>query len=544
MIFFRKKRTSASHGEKEESDVTRKPENGVDQFAVAIQALSLEQSDEAWARQMQIELDEQLAKQIHDHYNRDRKHEKSLVRVNKQVESTCIGKAWKLVENILSISTGENKIHPIAVDDMVFIAERMFLAQLDFANKNKPTVVDLGYHYTKYENMNFIKTDGLLSRPERQARNISSSFNGASCGEGIYTGSDSISFQSYGDCGLIVARLKGIEGNLHQGSCQSDSSRYGTVLLLKRSQQCLPLFQFDKSLTKDPSTSSLVREVFKKCQQVVDKFFNDDVVIPPYDEAQAMGEVEQQHHPGHEIAPESPKRRPPMLQPVSSRTKRKISYQAPMQLDLRPKFSVFSILSESNRGNIDDIECAICLSLLATDSSPSEIMCLNLCHHMFHVNCAQRVIMETNKCPLCRCVLDEPKGTMPSGTMSVKFDPKLTCPGFPAGTIVIKYVITPGVQLSYHDNPGQKHGGADRTAYVPDTAEGRKLLVRLEYAFSRGLTFRVGTSLTTRMANSVTWASIHHKTQVSGDLHGFPDARFLSNCNSELDALGVPQGVL
>ena len=93
-------------------------------------------------------------------------------------------------------------------------------------------------------------------------------------------------------------------------------------------------------------------------------------------------------------------------------------------------------------------------------------------------------------------------------------------------------------------NPGLPFAGASRIAYLPDNAEGRRLLKRLEYAFSKGLTFTVGTSLSTGQGDVVTWASIHHKTSISGGAHGFPDPSYFYNCNDELDAVGVPSADL
>ena len=89
-------------------------------------------------------------------------------------------------------------------------------------------------------------------------------------------------------------------------------------------------------------------------------------------------------------------------------------------------------------------------------------------------------------------------------------------------------------------NPGSNFIGATRIAYLPDNADGRRLLKRLEYAFSKGLTFTVGTSLSTGQGNVVTWASVHHKTSISGGSHGYPDPSYFYNCNDELDSLGVP----
>jgi deltex-like protein len=136
--------------------------------------------------------------------------------------------------------------------------------------------------------------------------------------------------------------------------------------------------------------------------------------------------------------------------------------------------------------------------------------------------------------------LGKPQGTMPSGNMIVEWRSDLTCHGYLPGSFMIRYIIGTGIQKEYHEEPGTIHGGADRIAYLPDNREGNQLLKRLKYAFSCGLTFTVGTSLTTGMPNSVTWSSIHHKTSLSQGVHGYPDDGYFINANEELDALNVP----
>jgi Deltex C-terminal domain len=68
------------------------------------------------------------------------------------------------------------------------------------------------------------------------------------------------------------------------------------------------------------------------------------------------------------------------------------------------------------------------------------------------------------------------------------------------------------------------------------------LLKRLRFAFQHGLTFTVGVSMSSGRDNCVTWASIYHKTALSGGVqnHGFPDRSYFDNCNNQLDALRVP----
>ena len=58
------------------------------------------------------------------------------------------------------------------------------------------------------------------------------------------------------------------------------------------------------------------------------------------------------------------------------------------------------------------------------------------------------------------------------------------------------------IQIDYHINGGRKEdgthfSGAYRTAYLPNSKEGKDILRMLEVAFERKLTFTVGTSVTT-----------------------------------------------
>jgi hypothetical protein len=117
------------------------------------------------------------------------------------------------------------------------------------------------------------------------------------------------------------------------------------------------------------------------------------------------------------------------------------------------------------------------------------------------------------------------------------------CAGFEQyNTISIYYSIPSSTQMSYHDNPGQRQSSKSAIAYLPNNAEGQMLLKRLKHAFMHGLTFTVGTSMTTNIPNQCTWSSIHHKTQPSGGVRarGFPDANYFDNCHKELDGLNVP----
>ena len=64
---------------------------------------------------------------------------------------------------------------------------------------------------------------------------------------------------------------------------------------------------------------------------------------------------------------------------------------------------------------------------------------------------------------------------------------------------------------------GQPYHGTRRSAYLPNTPEGQKVLQLLKKAFDARLIFTVGTSHTTGTNNAVVWNDIHHKTSIHGE---------------------------
>lgn len=63
-------------------------------------------------------------------------------------------------------------------------------------------------------------------------------------------------------------------------------------------------------------------------------------------------------------------------------------------------------------------------------------------------------------------------------------DPKLA--GYPySGTISIEYDIPSGVQSERHQHPNVPFLGTKRIAYLPDTPEGREILILFIHAFVR-----------------------------------------------------------
>ncbi len=88
---------------------------------------------------------------------------------------------------------------------------------------------------------------------------------------------------------------------------------------------------------------------------------------------------------------------------------------------------------------------------------------------------------------------------------------------------------------------GKHYSGTNRTAYLPDNEDGRRVLSLLVKAFERRHTFMVGTSVTTGATDTVVWSGIHHKTSTHGgsSSFGYPDESYLNRVTLELADRGV-----
>ncbi|KAG8007892.1 Extended synaptotagmin-1 [Nibea albiflora] len=186
-------------------------------------------------------------------------------------------------------------------------------------------------------------------------------------------------------------------------------------------------------------------------------------------------------------------------------------------------------------GASEDDKCPICMDEFTNKKRLK-------CKHEFCEKCLTKSKENMGPvCPVCRDVFGVIEGNQPDGTMSWQYISS-SLPGFSHyGTIVITYNMHGGKQTEKHPNPGKSYHSIQRTAYLPDTKEGREVLHLLKKAFDQKLIFTVGTSRTTGLENQVTWNDIHHKTSTSGGPEGFgyPDAGYLSRVREELKAKGV-----
>uniref|UniRef100_A0A452EII5 E3 ubiquitin-protein ligase n=1 Tax=Capra hircus TaxID=9925 RepID=A0A452EII5_CAPHI len=209
-------------------------------------------------------------------------------------------------------------------------------------------------------------------------------------------------------------------------------------------------------------------------------------------------------------------------------------------------------------------DCTICMEKLSvasgysdvTDSKtigPMAVGCLAKCGHTFHLLCLLAMYCNGNKdgslqCPSCKTIYGEKTGTQPRGKMEV-FTFQMSLPGHEdCGTILIVYNIPHGIQGPEHPNPGKPFTarGFPRQCYLPNNAQGRKVLELLKVAWKRRLIFTVGTSSTTGETDTVVWNEIHHKTEMDRNVtgHGYPDPNYLQNVLAELAAQGVTEDCL
>jgi len=361
-----------------------------------------------------------------------------------------------------------------------------------------------------------------MTKNERDSQGVlSDRFNGSTYGDGVYTANDSASFSNYGDTGLIVGRLLGSVENYwnRTGAGNTVLVPEYRMIVLNTSAQCLPMIKYDKALVTFEEGSTLISELQKSLQGILDEVFNPGLTAPKFEYAQATGAT-----------------RINATIPNARMTAPALRYIAPQSLSVDiDDADIFCHPPPSFNFQND---CPICQDPL---TSPQNSVALKVCNHVFHRGCIQQACKFALKCPICRISIGTPIGKSPSGSMTAIVSSHMTCGGYPnCGTIEIVYSIFSGIQEHYHENPGQPHNGKHAIAYLPDNTDGQNLLKRLKFAFMHGLTFTVGTSMTTGATNQCTWSSIHHKTYPNGGVHGFPDPNFFANCNGELDDANVP----
>ncbi|XP_044130439.1 E3 ubiquitin-protein ligase DTX3L [Bufo gargarizans] len=181
----------------------------------------------------------------------------------------------------------------------------------------------------------------------------------------------------------------------------------------------------------------------------------------------------------------------------------------------------------------EEEKCPICLDQMKNKKV------LKKCKHEFCADCLQQWVKPV--CPVCSVPYGVVIGNQPAGTMTDTTSSE-SLPGYPGcGSITIHYNIPGGIQQNDHPNPGKRFDGTQRSAYLPNNAEGKEVLDLLKKAFNQKLIFTVGDSRTTSATDCVTWNDIHHKTRKTGGSaeFGYPDPEYLKRVRDELKAKGV-----
>ena len=462
-------------------------------------------------------------------------------------------------------------------DNLVGFIEKLLNKQTEFRSAGKSFRVDIGCHNTTSADIESIKTEGLLTKNERKHRQITpTQENGSRLGEGVYTASNPVHFfQRYGSTHLVLLRLKGKElfRNFRpEYGGDFDSVSDPTQTMLRTSAQCAPIVEFElDQATYMGTPCPLLRALmeYSLClESLTDILLNDSAELPPghlgygapasamVQAFSAKGAMAQAFSAaistkgasfgrpvfaGAAGSLSGPQVRVPNVPIYATRNSKtvppacvgQIEYCMPMTL-----IGTDGVAEEAytlvNPPAPED-ECAVCMNPLGSSVARLE------CGHHLHLECLQEAAKRKTACPVCRNPFQKktPLGHMPTGTMIVRRDPFRTCAGHALGSLMISYRFVGGIQAAYHPNPGERFFPTSRIAYVPDTKEGIRLVSRLQDAFRHGLTFAVGTSLTTGQSNMVCWQSIHHKTNLAGGAHGFPDDNYFRNCNEALDNLHV-----
>jgi Deltex C-terminal domain/Ring finger domain len=458
--------------------------------------------------------------------------------------STNAGKSILFVQKLhaemekFQLTHGKTQLEILAPEFIIVLVERFLDTQEKFIQEGKPYCVDVGYHYTNESSLDSILMDGLLTKLELLEHGIRTERNGGSCfGHGIYTGQNATAFLKFGDVGLLVARLKGravrllFDGHHRELTCDyydtlignkksKQPPHYNDETILRQSSQALPLIQYPRVMAK----SHLGQVQIIECQTLVSKLLDEFFNTP-------FASLNNKVRSGLSTMP-----------PIKAyKSVTLCTYSAPVTqiyswLDLCSNIERCTICTPSI--------CPICLEPLKMAHLDKFLPFhkLKTCGHVFHFGCLEQAINHGHTvCAVCKERFVEPTGYSPSGYMTIARTNRVSSDG--NSIIAITYKLRGGVQAEYHKSPGSKYSGTQYVAYIPDSQEGRDLLLRLKCAFRRGLVFSIGPASGTSKTNSVTWTTIPHKTSFPGESDDFPDPSYFVDVNRELDRLWIPKSL-
>ena len=417
-------------------------------------------------RKSLLENDRKVAEKLAAEFDKESKD-----LAERQMMKSQDGKAWKFVhavidlhksmeQTIMQASQSSNTgVTTVAVDDLVWLARRMMKKQEVFTSTSIPAMVDLGFHWTQPENMKMIKTDGLLSKRERTERQIQAKHNGSAYGDGIYTSDYHTSHRhgGYGPICLLVARLKGTTSSVatdHQATCVNSTN---TIVVLRSSDQCVPLLQFTNDLIAD----TYMLQYQMKVQAIIDSFFNDGVggLKMPASTVPVVAMPQNRMIAQPAAAAPNPlirAHRPLSAAPAVNIQPLGVASSRAAQIRTTSRYVAPRVLGGNSATGIQPVpaqavvstnDCAICFLSLKNQDAGRIVKC----GHEFHDTCLQQAIAHSSKCPLCKKNITDPQGMMPDGSMLIQTKSNVACGGYPLdGTIEIHYNVSSGIQKQYH----------------------------------------------------------------------------------------------
>jgi len=407
-----------------------------------------------------------------------------------------------------------------------------------------------------------------------------------------HTANNPFSYHNFGggDIGLLVCRLKGAVEVSHNEEDVNDSGHshrkadtllgraYQTdeVCVLSSSQQCVALVQYNSSLVQLKNDTSLGNELVWKyhrsLQAVVDEFFNSGCAptqVRSYLPSQVTIRTLLTGTAAlRRTATTYGKTLQEIIMYTAPTTAKKVSNDAFVVDSKTNSGALVLYYNGSHEGKDEKTLHQSWMYHVIHLPQKFEFACGLMFYVAFSKKAAEaggtvplawpdifdnetilRRIRECaekhcKKCQKCKKATGKGKitiGNMPTGTMRIDKLPDLVCAGHPKGTILVTYKFEGGRRPDYHImNPGEAYTGTFRMCFVPDVPEGRALVKRLQWAFTRGLTFKIGTSKTTGVDNSIVWSTIPHKSYLEAGEFGFPDETYFTRANNELDRLDVP----
>jgi len=445
-------------------------------------------------------------------------------------------------------------ILPLNQNNAVHWTERLLECQAKFKSQGKPTRIDIGYHYTHAAFFEGIQNKGLMTIDDRVTSGHQNTRNTAFFGDGIYLANNPFSHQKFGSLGLMVAVLT---GSMHHmgtkpvsssaqplpdcdtiiGNKKSEDRPFFNEIIPRNSCQVLPLVQFqrDNALCHKDALWS----VHEQLQGLLDAYFNEGkaTVLTRF----GANSLVISQGPGVVLSPsELARRRHTTIKntatnhPKQSGSAFGSSTTTPAKQKQPKPFSFGGSPQTSNKQNQPfTFSFGQSPQNQSGGSRPFGVIYFAAPESLSSTN----DMSDSSK---------EPRGRSPSGTMQVSTMAQ-DCAGFSGiGTICICYLIPGDKQKPYHVCPGEPFQGLRQQTYIPNSREGQQLLERLEYAFSRGLTFDVLPAHLTTVANPqhayLAWLPFqNHRTSLEGTSHTWLKSEYLKICNSELDVLGVPR---